>query len=272
MLPTTNAENNTKSDSLQNIKAIYGTFTIDGNPLEIIDVTDKLAVYIKDKLLVLPKDISFDNAFGNIKLKYGGAKYLRVTAGEQVFNIAVDKYIDDVIIDFADDVKRINIVYYLYVDPVSNWRAIISGQLYQLKSYGILPEANLYIHIADTHGYADEIKMLIAQITPQAIISISFKNEFEYPGLKLVHDLAVKYPDSNLIYFHTKGMSHKYHSRALEEITIFTKTFENWRRNIQILNQPQINKVGLFPSRRGWIWFNFWYAKGQYLANFEAPI
>ncbi|MDB5126540.1 hypothetical protein [Mucilaginibacter sp.] len=253
-----------------NIYAIYGTFTNDALPLVTIDVTDKLTGYINGNQLTLPQEINFDDAFGYIEL--GKQKYLQVSADGQLFNIAADSYVTDVVIDLTDAGKRIVIVYYLYTSPGSNWRAIVTGQLYQLKSYGILSEANLYIHITDCHGFADEVKTLINEITPDAIVSTSFKNEFEYPALKLVHDLAVKHPDNNFIYFHTKGMSHNYHSRSLEEITLFTKTFENWRKNLQILNQPRVNKVGLFPAKEGWIWYNFWYAKGSYLAQFKAPV
>ena len=257
-------------EASKNIRAIYGTLTIDALPLITVDVTDKLTGYINGNRLTLPRDINFDKAFGSIE--HGKQKYLQVTIGEQVFNIAQDKYITDVVIDLTDTAKRITIVYYLYTSPGSNWRAIVTGQLYQLKSYGILSEANLYIHITDCHGYADEVKMLIDQVTPDAIVSTSYKNEFEYPALKLVHDLAIKQPDNDFIYFHTKGMSHNYHSRSLEEITLFTKTFESWRKNLQILNQPGVNKVGLFPAKEGWIWYNFWYAKGSYLAQFKAPV
>lgn len=255
--------------SSQNLIALYGTFNIEMAPIVTIDVSDKISDYIKGDIIEIPNNISFSKLFGNVEV--GKKKYLQITLNDRIINIAEDRYTDNIVIDLTDNTKRIKVIYSLYIDPNSNWRAIISGQLYQLKGYGILSEADLYIHITDCYNCVQEVKELINKITPSAIIYTSFKNQFEYPAIKLVHDLSIQHPDNSFLYFHTKGMSHNLHSRSLEEIILFTKTFESWRNNIQLLNRDGINKVGLFPSEEGWIWYNFWYAKGTYLASLNAP-
>jgi len=247
------------------------------------DVTAKVQSFVSGNRIVIPHGTKLKAYFegaeqfdtrGYLELKVNGCKYY----------IADDDYPADVVIDPSIKGGRIKIIYYVYIGLNSNWRGIISGQLTQLKGYGILQEADLYIHITDVHQTGTEVQDIILKIVPEAILSFSYENQFEYPALKLLHKLALQHPDCSFIYFHTKGMSHVIHSRSAEEITLFTHTFENWRRNLQLLKQDGIKKLGLFPAngsnnekekpglRGGWIWYNFWYARGQYLAESQAPV
>jgi len=265
------------------IKALYGTFNINLEPVNTIDVTDCVKRFALGDTITIPATINFNKEFGNITDVPGLKKYLQISIEERVYNIAEDDYANDISINFQDKGKRIIIVYYLYVNPHSNWRGIISGQLLQLKSYGLLPEADLYVHVTDLNNIAAKVAALIMELTPSAKLSFNYENLFEYPGIKLIHELATQYPDANFIYFHAKGMSYNIHSRSASEITLFNRTFENWRKNIQLLNQNGIQKIGLFPGvsakkhgkpigNRGWIWYNYWYATGKYLSNCPDPI
>ena len=251
------------------MKAIFGTFNIDMLPLETIDVSDKVGGYLKENVIVIPKNTVFRDVFGDVGGR--GKRYLQITTDDQVHNILEDEYVQDIEINLSHAVNKIKIVYYFFTSPNSNWRAILTGQLYQLKGYGILSEADLYIHVTDCNNYTAEIKEIINKIVPAAIIYTSAVNQFEYPAIKLAHDLAIQYPESTFLYFHSKGMTHNVHSRALEEVFLLTKTFENWRKNIQLINTENKQKAGLFSSKEGWIWYNFWYAKGAYLAKCSAP-
>jgi hypothetical protein len=182
-----------------------------------------------------------------------------------------------------DKGKNIKIVYYLYLIPEANWKEIASGQLLQLKSYGILEEADLYVHICDCHGLSAEAETLVKGIAPDAILSFSHDNRYEYPGIKLVYDLAKQYPEAMFIYFHAKGMSHHLQARSAKEVTLFTLTFKNWPECIKSLNRNGVQKVGLFPAMLreglgnsgdlgGWIWYNYWYATGKYLSHCPQPM
>jgi len=175
--------------------------------------------------------------------------------------------------------KKIIIVYYAYVHRWSNWIQIISGQLSQLKSYGLLDAADLYIHITDPSELFNDVIALIETVTKSANISTSGENQFEYPGIKLVYDLSLNHPDSILIYLHTKGISHENNSRLPLEKALLKGTFENWQENVKAFETEGINKIGLFPAKEdpvvqkdfntkgGWMWYNFWYAKGSYIAS-----
>jgi len=179
--------------------------------------------------------------------------------------------------------KSIKLVYYVYIDRQSNWLAIVSGQLSQLKSYGLLDEAELYVHITDMANIFTDVIEVVQRISINAIISRSVENYFEYNSLSLIYDLAKQHPDCFLLYLHTKGMSYHLKSRLVEEIALLTKTFENWRENLELFNDEKINKIGLFPAVEeeetklkqgiigGWIWFNFWYARGSYLVSCGQP-
>jgi hypothetical protein len=250
-------------------KALYGSFNLDMSPNITTDVTNQVSQFVNDNVLHIKKDIKFDELFGNSDQEK--RKYLQITSENRIFNILKDNYIDDHVIHFAPQKNKIKIVYYVYTNPKANWRTIISGQLIQLMSYGILSEADLYIHITDCFNCLDEFIYLIKKITPNAIISSSLVNEFEYPGLKLVHGLALENPEDTIIYFHSKGMSYNLHSRNVNEITLFTKTFENWRRTIQYLSKDGMNKAGLFFEKRGWVWYNYWYAKASFLSECIPP-
>jgi hypothetical protein len=250
-------------------KAIYGTFDIEMQPMQIEDVTDNLYEYSKDGVVRIPKNESFFQ----LRRKFNSSKkrFLKISWQGQERFIMEDNYIDDIVTDFNLPAPKIAIVYFFFISDRSNWRAILSGQLLQLKSTGILPEAELHIHVTDSLGYFNEILAIISHITPDAVLYKSETNEFEFPAIKLVHELAMKNSDRTFLYFHSKGMTHNLHSRSLEEITIFTETFERWRRNLQLMNQKNVDKMGLFTSKTGWIWYNFWYAKGAFISTLPTP-
>jgi len=182
----------------------------------------------------------------------------------------------------TDDAK-LRVIYYAYIDRRSNWKQIIAGQLLQMNYYGIFENSILYIHVTDPSNTFEDVRYFIQQICPLAKISYSSINQYEYDALKLVYDLAKLDSEAIYIYFHTKGMSHQLNSRDIDEIALTTSTFQNWRENVRIFEDNHINKVGLFPaiedyhknpkskSVGGWIWFNFWYARGAYLAQCPTP-
>ena len=74
-------------------------------------------------------------------------------------------------------------------------------------------------------------------------------------------------------------MSHEITTRLPLETALLKGTFENWRKNLKVFESREIHKLGLFPAKEdpvvqkdfktkgGWMWYNFWYARGSYLAN-----
>jgi hypothetical protein len=260
------------------VTASFGLFSLDMLPLDTIDVTGDIQPYLEGRRLSLPKDFHFAyHPSSHQRL------FLQINANGRTWYIAQERYHENIVIDLNDTGRRLIIVYFLYINPNANWRSIVSGQLLQLKSYGILPDADLYVHISDGYQLSTAVSAIIKAIAPQAVISLSVTNQFEYPGIKLVHELAIRYPDRNFLYFHSKGMSHGLHTRAPEDVALMTRTFESWRKHLQLLRKNGTEKIGMFPALGddrytakagtpgGWIWYNFWMATGRYLAGCPEP-
>jgi len=258
--------------------AIFGTFDANMKPLVTTDVTSIITKkFMKGKKIIIPYKINFSRYFGLITS--AGNQFLQFRFEKRTHNIAVDEYSYDIEVDIEDAKKHIKLIYYAYISRSSNWKTIISGQLGDLKRYGIFDDVELYIHITDITNKFEDVISIINEICGNAIISTSTDNQFEYPGLKLLYDLSKRDPDSIYIYLHTKGMSYNIQERKVKEVALLAGTFRNWRKNIQIFNDPAINKLGLFPGRGdlinkekfgtegGWIWYNFWYARGSYIVN-----
>jgi|GEM_PF-1881363 len=262
-----------------NFKAIYGTFDHHMMPLEVTDVTSKIAGnYLSNGKINLPAQTNFseifDSPIGNKR------KFLQIQYGNRKYNIIEDNYRLDILIDLNECQKHIKLVYYAYINRASNWETIVSGQLLQLKGYGILDEVDMFVHLTEENGVFEDAMNVVRSICPNAIISLSTENQFEYPALKLLYDLAVQSPESIFIYLHTKGISYNIPSRIPIDIALLKGTFENWRRNLEAFSRPKINKIGLFPSfenpglkdhygiGEGWVRYNFWYARGSYIVQF----
>ncbi|WP_316798855.1 hypothetical protein [Pedobacter frigidisoli] len=268
---------------MNQFKALYGVFNIDMNPVTATDITEILKErFLKGDSVVIPAGLSFNDAFTDPA--FGQPKFLQIEHRGRKHDIIEADYDYDIEISLSETVKKIRIIYYVYINRNSNWRGIVSGQLLQIKGYGLLDEAALYIHITDTDGKADEVIRFIGEFVSDAIISTNNENLFEYPAISLVYNLAKQFPDDIFIYFHSKAMSYNVTTRRIDEVALLTKTFENWRKKLELFKNPQINKAGLFPAigsnddkeifgvRGGWIWYNFWYARGSYIVNCDEPL
>ncbi|WP_367866892.1 hypothetical protein [Pedobacter sp. WC2423] len=265
-----------------NFNAFFGTFDVDMEPVSVIDITEIIKDnFHRDLKIIIPPNTDFIEYFGDPAA--GKRKFIQIISPYRKFNIIQDDYQFDIEIDLNQLDKNIKIIYYAYIDRNSNWQEIISGQLKQLRCYGILDEADLYVHITDVKGIFNDVVGIIKNICKHAYILKSNQNHFEYYGIKLAYDLSGQYPESTIIYLHTKGMSYHGQSRATADIALLTGTFDNWRKNLEVFKDNSINKIGLFPaledmeskwlagSRGGWIWYNFWYARASYILTCEVP-
>jgi len=263
-------------------KAIYGTFDKNMMPVLVDNVTEIIKrKFLKNGVVIIPVGTKLNHYFGDPVV--GQRKFLCLDLGKSKHHIIEDNYTSDLRFDLNNPNKQIKLIYYLYMNRRSNWKKIISGQLLQLKSYGLLDEAEVYVHITDPENIFDDVISTVHDLCKEAKISKSTKNEYEYPGIKLVYDLATQDPGSVYIYLHAKGISRNVQSRIMEDLVVLPGTFENWRRKLEAFANKKINKMGLFPAvegaqnkidrgvRGGWIWFNFWYAKGSYLTSCEEP-
>jgi hypothetical protein len=179
--------------------------------------------------------------------------------------------------------KNINIIYYIWINPERNWKIIIEGQLNDLKNSNILNNAKLYIIIsASTNELLNKVLKFIMSILININnltfdINTTLENNYEYEGMKKIYDIANKEPDKLFIYIHSKGMYHlnisnNNNQRFYQEKTLTRTLINPWKSIVEIFNNNKnIMKVGLCPALGGWIWFNFFWVRGDYIRSCENP-
>ena len=169
--------------------------------------------------------------------------------------------------------EKIIIVYYIYINPKKNWKSIVSGQFEDLKRIDLLNYSTVHCVICTPCvNLFKECKQLIdCQFYYHAV-----ENNFEYPGIKKLHELASNYPDNLFLYLHTKGMvfHEQTPGRIYSEMVILRNTIKYWRQVYNVFKTDNtIDKAGLFPDRdTGIIWFNFFWIRGSFLKNMKPPI
>lgn len=250
------------------VSAMLGKFDLNLRPLDVLDVSDFISKFAFEGGICVPSNIK--SIIDGAGLKCHSGDYLQVAYEGRRHHILVDNYIEDIVVRPAD-LRRIKLVYGVYVNPSSNWRSIIAGQLYDLKRFGLLDEADLHVVITNPNrvrGVGDLIGDIcddVASITSHHI------NRYEYWAIDKIWRLAQENPTSTIAYLHTKGMSYNIVERLKLERIVTEKTFRRWRMVEQLLGKSGVEKAGLFPSPHGWIWYNFWFATGKYLSRCEAP-
>jgi len=100
------------------------------------------------------------------------------------------------------------------------------------------------------------------------------ENEHEYRGILHVWRLAQVHSDKNdvFLYFHSKGITHNdsYSKNINDNYNIILQDQNKIKEIFDLF--PQIDKIGYLSGGIGWIWFNFWFARGSYLSKVERPI
>jgi hypothetical protein len=170
-------------------------------------------------------------------------------------------------------VSKIVIVYYAFLKPGGRWAAIVDGQLSQLRETGVVDVADVHVRVTGAGPDLSRAARLIASVVPRAEIHASDWNRFEYPGIHGTWTLARQQPEALYLYFHSKGVSGNVAGRTREERRLFQEVIVPWRSIVDVFDRhAQIDKVGFAASAEGWLWFNFWWARGSYLAGCQEPV
>ncbi|MFT4060941.1 MAG: hypothetical protein QM642_01140 [Edaphocola sp.] len=262
-----------------NFKALIGVFDIDMQPEDVDDVSQALVQFLDNEgQIIFPEGFEFKQFLPQrFSKKQDRDLFLQLKFETgRIFNIKIEKY-KEIIKCAAHAPYDISIVYNVYIDDKTNWRSVVSSQLYDLKSFGLLDEANLYVCLT-YGGDIQKVAELIQDICDgKAIIAHSKDNTFEYPGISLLYELAASNPEKLFFYLHTKGMSTHTIDRTRFNWVLTNLTFGRWRYFIQYFSTLGVNKIGLFPARDGqrnggWVWFNFFMVTGKYLLGREKPV
>jgi len=176
----------------------------------------------------------------------------------------------------------INIIYYAYVTDDRKERAqmIINAQLDELIESNVLDNKNnkLYIVLCISDNNFNELKTILDNKLANYNYEISYtpNNNYEYPGIKKLYDLACISPEKLYLYFHSKGVYYHHNNndiinRDKWEKYLTKNTIQRWKDVINIvLNDPSVTRIGLFPC--SFVWTNFFWATGKYLSECSEPI
>jgi hypothetical protein len=182
---------------------------------------------------------------------------------------------------FESNNKKINIVYFAFIpnNKKDRWTFLIKSQLNDLINSKLLNESKLYVvlSIKNPQEYND-VKTFINSILSghDYEISYTFENNYEYPGIKKLYDLAKISPNNYYLYLHSKGMvfhEDTDNKRDHWEERVTYDTIYKWVDITNIFkNNEHITRIGLFPAHAGWVWINIFWVKGTYLIQCEEPI
>jgi hypothetical protein len=189
--------------------------------------------------------------------------------------IVKKKYEHFVDINTEFDIERnetynLYIVYYVNCSINSNYYDWIINQINLVKNYN----ATIYIVATIEKIKEDEFKKYISELFPDIHVECYYENEFEYRGILKVWELGQLYNNKNdiIFYFHSKGVTHSsnYESHKNDDYNIVLKDIDLIKEIFTIF--PKIDKVGFLAGGIGWLWSNFWYARGSYIYTIEKPL
>jgi len=163
---------------------------------------------------------------------------------------------------------NINIVYFAFLLK-NKWQPIILEQLNSLKNINLYNIASkIYMTVISDDIEIIELREILKDF-PKIILIHEFKdNVYEYPGLKLVHDISTNDPNTIILYFHSKGMiSNTAHIRKL----LFDSTINNYQKYVnEFKNNTNLDVAGSIPHKNGFIFFNFFWIRSSYVNQYVS--
>jgi hypothetical protein len=177
----------------------------------------------------------------------------------------------DIKVDLNSNIKyNFYIVYYINCLVNSNYMDWLHNQIKMVNNYN----AKIYIIATIKKINEKKFKKKVLSIYPNVKIKCTYKNEYEYPGIFKVWKLGKKHNKRNdiILYFHSKGVTRnkEYKYNKNDNYNIILKNIDLIKEIYTIF--PKIDKIGYSSGGMGWIWYNFWFARGSYIYNLEKPI
>lgn len=170
-----------------------------------------------------------------------------------------------------DEVYKIHIVYYINCMVNTNYMDWLMNQINLVKDFG---SAEIYVISTILQSEDAQFRENVLNMFPSVNIECYYENEFEYRGILKVWELGQIYKSRNdiILYFHSKGISHNssYDYNRHDDYNIILKDINKIEEIFTVF--PEIDKIGFNSGGIGWIWFNFWYARGSYINRVEKPI
>lgn len=178
---------------------------------------------------------------------------------------------EDTAIELVQENSVIFILYYAFLNNDKDWRHMIKYQLFDVYKSGVISVSKVHAVLLGTPDDIKEAKLIIESVLKISIeITEVYENKYEFPALIKIRELALEHSDKLFIYIHSKGMVNhnlgKYRIQTEQRLTL--STLLNWESTLYIFEKyPTIQKAGLMPAEKGWIWFNFWWARASYIIS-----
>jgi len=181
------------------------------------------------------------------------------------------------------------LVYFLNASLSSQYNRVFRAHLEQLSRTDSSkdPKFMLRIILIGTQRDEDLVRQSIRKILPELAITSLLGNRlqirrfessvFEYPGIYSAwkESLNNDSPNRIVVYAHAKGVSHIEHTnrRNSEELCASELVLERLYANLDIMNTfPFLTRLGCVAGGGGWMWFNFWMGRSDYISTLEQPI
>lgn len=241
------------------------------------DITNVMAKYISNNILTF-QNVNYNDAFTDIDL--GNIKYLKIINKKNNAIVATIRENANFTMNLSTSINNgdipIYIVYFINTYCNSDYKYLMIPQLNQLKNLNINYK-KIYIECCCKSDHNQEFQKVVNQIFPDAIVNMYEGNTYEYHGIHRIWTLAQSDKNGISLYFHSKGITRlKYirqQQRTNEERNIFNIVITNFKQVIDIFNRfPSINKIGCGSGGIGWVWYNYWWARNDYLRQCEKPI
>lgn len=165
-----------------------------------------------------------------------------------------------------------HVVYFINCLMNPNFFTWLENQINLVKNFN----APIYIVATITPSEEENFKVATRNLFPDNNITIEcyYENEFEYRGILKAWELGQIHNTRNdiILYFHSKAITRFSTYESMEELLVYNIILKDIQKIKEIFSIfPKINKVGFCNSNAGWMWYNFWYARGSYINNNEKP-
>ena len=157
------------------------------------------------------------------------------------------------------------VVYFVYLVE-DRWEAIFVNQIEDFAKSGLRDTAEFYLSVTGTEKEVSRLLYLVHTRYPWLTTSNIFhENLFEFPGIKLVYEIAED-NDTPILYLHTKGIVSG-QARARDLLSKYTVA--NFKVYIESMHlNPSIDVACAIPSMYGFSYFNFFWVRSSYIRNY----
>jgi hypothetical protein len=170
--------------------------------------------------------------------------------------------------------KNIDIVY--HIATLNHWKEIVREQLRVLEQSG-LGTACDSITVTVVGPQIHKVYSLFKNLTFHDKVTIIHASanllEYEFPGIEMVREIALKKPKTRILYMHTKGVTH-FNKPSDEPVHLWRRymeyfNIECWRLCLDALKTVKICGVDYTNSIHGHYFFagNFWWGKASYIST-----